>query len=104
VPLNQRALAPEGSFEAYLYLNLAFLSTLFSLPKTTRKFGRASQTAEKLPWRSGLYQGTSLLVPQKPQNQRRASAPANFAQQQMTFSATSSVGLPSKCLINFLRG
>jgi len=41
-------------------------------PHMSQIGSRALQLAEKLRRRSGLYQGTSLLVPQKPQNQRRA--------------------------------
>jgi hypothetical protein len=41
--------------------------------------GTASQLAEKLDCSGGLYQGASLLVPQKLQNQRRALDPADFA-------------------------
>jgi hypothetical protein len=53
--------------------------------KTAVSSSGAKQAAEKLHWRSGLYQGTSLLVPKNQQNQCRASAPANFAPAQAPF-------------------
>jgi hypothetical protein len=36
----------------------------------------------------GQYQGTTLVVPKRPQNKRRALAPANFVPQHMPYSET----------------